>query len=804
MFMNYIKTAIRNLFRHKGYSFINIAGLALGATCCLLITLYVIDEHNFDRFHEKADQIYRVHYSYHRGENLPPPAPQEFRAWGNALTGPALEAEFPEVLRAVRFSGQHTILMARGERSFQEESYFFTDSTVFEVFSFPLQRGDPAAALSHPFSVVLSESAAQRYFGDEDPMGQSMTIQNEQPLTVTGVMADVPRTSSIAFDMLLSIETMEQLMPWAFSSWGYADFYNYVLLPEGYPVEGLEAKMDEFIRRHIGDWFDPSTHSYHISFEPIKSTYFSPAAGFMPGPTGNKSNSYIFSAIGLFILAIACFNFINLATARSSERAREVGIRKVVGAQQYSLIGQFLTESMAMTIVAMTLALLLAQLSLPMFHQLSGKVLSGSMFFNPLFVFIYFAIALAVGFLAGSYPAFMLSRFRPVTVLKGAFKTSSQGIVLRRGLVVFQFSISVALIAGTSIVISQLDYMQNRQLGFEKEQMLMIDFGQDGRVQQQIDAIKQVFAKHPAVNSVSAPRSVPGGYFPRAGTQIENAEGVMEPNTFHIFQIDYDFISHFNLEMVAGRPYDRNFQTDLQEALVINEAAARKLEYLNPADAVGKPFSQWGRQGQIIGVARDFNFVSLHKGIEPLTLSLSPLSARFLVLRLGTENLTHTLSEIEQLWKHLAPHRPFLYSFLDDSFDQQYRAEARFGQLFGFFAGLAIFIACLGLFGLAAFTTAQRTKEIGIRKVLGASIFSIVLLLSKDFVRLVLIAFLVAIPAIYYSMGKWLHGFAYRIEIRWWIFVIAGGLALAVALLTVSSQAIKAAQANPVDSLKYE
>ena len=346
--------------------------------------------------------------------------------------------------------------------------------------------------------------------------------------------------------------------------------------------------------------------------------------------------------------------------------------------------------------------------------------------------------------------------------------------------------------------------MQNRQLGFEKEQMLIIDFGGDGFVLQQTDAIKQTFLNHPAVSSVSAPRSIPGGFFPRAGTQIQNSEGVMQDGTYHIFQIDYDFIPHFNIEMAAGRAYDRNFPTDLEGALVINEAVARELGYTNPSDAVGKNFEQWGREGTIIGVARDFNFVSLHKPIEPMTLSLSPGLARYFVLNITTENLTYTLSEIEQIWKGMVSHRPFLYSFLDDSFDQQYRAEMRFGQLFGFFAGLAILIACLGLFGLTSFTTAQRTKEVGVRKVLGASVFNIVLLLSKDFIRLVLIALVIAIPAIYISMNQWLNGFAYRITIQWWIFIMAGSMALFVALLTVCSLALRTASANPVDSLKYE
>jgi len=803
MLKYFTKLAWRNLNRHRGYSLINVFGLAVGLACCLMIALYVRDELSFDRFHTHGNRIYRVLYSVRHGEDLPAPAPNEFRAWGSAPVGPALEADFPEVIRSVRFSGRHYVLMARDDRIFQEENYFFVDESVFEVFSFPLKRGNPKTALFEPYSVVLSESAAKRYFGDEDPMGQTMLFQNESPLTVTGILFDPPDNSHIDFDILISIRTAQDrwVDDFKFTSWGYVDFFTYVLLPEDYPVEQLEEKMPAFIERYVEL---ESTTSFNIKFESIRNAYFSPVSGFLPGPSGQKQNLYIFSLIALFILIIACINFMNLSTARSLERAREVGVRKAVGAGRGSLIRQFLMESIILSLIAMVLALLLVELSMPVFRQLSGKVLSDRVLHDPLLLGFGFVCALLVGLLAGSYPAFVLARFVPVNVLKGSILSSPASMLIRKGLVVFQFAISAALIAGTVIVYSQLRYMQNQHLGFNKEQMLLIDFGGDREVRWQIETIKEEMATHPDVLSVSATRSVPGSYFPQAGNQIENIAGEMESNSFDIFEVDYDFIPHFGLEMAAGRPYRRDFPTDLQEALVINESAARTLGYASANDAIGRQFLQWGREGQIIGVVRDFNYVSLHRPIEPLTLSLNPGQARFFALRLNTENFTDTMAEIERIWRRLAPHRPFLYSFLDEAFDRQYRSEVQFGRLFRVFAGLAVIIACLGLFGLVSYSTSQRTKEIGVRKVMGASITNIFILLSKDFVRLVLIAFVIACPVIYLVMNQWLDGFAYQTHVGAGIYISVGGLVLLISLFTVSYQAIKSASANPVDTLRYE
>jgi putative ABC transport system permease protein len=803
MFKNYVTVAWRNVRRHWGFALINVTGLAVGMACCLLITIYVRDELSYDRYHENAERIYRVIHVSRYGENpqtLPPPAPKDFQVWGNAPVGSALKADFPEVLEVVQFTGRKSLLLQHGERRFQEEDTFYADSTVFEVFSWPLLAGDPDRALTAPYSIVLTQSAAQKYFGDENAVGQTLIIDNEESFTVTGVMEDVPANSHFTFDVLLSMSTFRQGTPGIFDAWGYVDFYTYFLVPEQFDVASLKAKAPDFVKRRVPP---DEAGNYALSFEPLTGAYLHSQAARQPGTTGSLTNLYVFSAVAVFILLIACINFMNLSTARSMERAKEVGVRKAVGARRTGLINQFLTESVLLSLIAAVLALGLAALCLPAFRMLSGKAFPEGALLSPDVVLILFAAAVGVGLLAGVYPAFVLARFRPALVLKGVFRSSSKGVALRKGLVVFQFSLSVALIAGTAVVFSQLEFLRSRDLGFQHEHMLVIDFGYDEIVRQQIEAIKRAFVDHPAVTSASASRTVPGGHFPGAGTRVASPEGQMPLETPNLYEVDFDFIPHFEIEMAAGRPYSRDFSADSEASLLLNEAAAKLYGYARPEDVVGERFSQWGREGTIIGVVKDFNYLSLHGGIEPLTLRLSPW-VKYLSLRLKTDDLATTIAELEDLWGELAPQRPFLYSFLDESFNRQYLADLRFGRVVSVFAGLAILIACLGLFGLASFATAQRTKEIGVRKVLGASVGSIVALLSKDFLKLVGIAFVLAAPVAYYAMSRWLEGFAYRTSIGVGVFLLAGGLALAIALLTVSYRSIKAALADPVKSLRYE
>lgn len=808
MFKNYLKIAYRNLLKKKVYSFINILGLGIGMACCVLIFMFVQDELSYDQFNEKGDRIYRVVHGYFsEDEQAESNSRENYWVWGNAPVGPALELDFPEIEKVVRFSGKADILFTIGDQTQQEEGIVFMDSTVFDVFSWELVEGDPQKALVAPYSVVLSESTAKKYFGDQEALGKTLKGSevagraNPGDYTVTGVMKDLPSNSHLKFNTLLSLSTFHQSRPSAFDSWGYVDTYTYFLVSEIFDQQAFEAKLPEFLARRASEENGPN---YTIGIEPLKDVYLRSEVQRQPGETASLTNIYVFSVIGLFILGIAIINFMNLSTARSMERAKEVGIRKSIGADKNSLIFQFLGESLVIVFLSAIVAVIFVSLAMPLMNQLTGKELILNSIVNWQTIPFFLGIVLVVGLLAGSYPALILSSFRPVSILKGINKSDAKGANLRKGLVVFQFSLSIALIAGTIIVYNQMSHLLDKDMGFDKEQMLIVDYNYDGQVNNVSSALENELENNPNIVSVAFSRSVPGSHFPNAGTIIENPEGEMIQQGQAIFQVGLDFIDHFDLELVAGRSYSRDYPSDSTSALVVNEAAARQYGYSNPADIVGKKFDQWGRAGEVIGVVKDFNYISLHNTVEPLTLPFEAYASRYMSIKVNTGNLPTTLSEIENVWKELAPHRPFIYSFLDEDFNSQYESDFRFRQIFTTFSVLAIMIACLGLLGLATYTAEQRTKEIGIRKVLGADVGSIVGLLSKDFIKLVLIAILVATPVAWFGMNKWLEGFAYQVPVHWWVFFVSGVLAVIVALVTISFQAIKAAMMNPVNSLKNE
>ena len=799
MFKNYLKIALRNLYKNKGYSIINIVGLTVGLACFLLIALYIANEFSYDTYHEKGDRIYRVvHHS--SPDNL-----DDRWIWGNAPIGPALKADFPEVVDKVQFSGRSEILLKYGETSFQENDCFYVDASVFDMFSWPLLSGDPKTALEAPYSIVLSETTAKKYFGDQDPVGKTIEgiggRANNGDYTVTGVMQDIPANSHFKFDVLMSMASFYQSRPGIFDAWGYVDFYTYFLVGEDFNLNAFQAKMPAFLERR--NPIDAEEYYYDVSFEPLSDAYLHSEAARQPGVTGSLANIQIFGIVGLFILIIASINFMNLATARSLERAKEVGVRKVIGAQRNGLVSQFLGESLLMAALASLFALLLVFAALPLMGRLTGKeFLFGDVLNGPVLL-LFFGTALITGLLSGSYPAFVLSGFKPSQVLKGVFRNTGQGVNLRKGLVVFQFSLSIALIAGTIIVYNQLQFMMEKDMGFDQEQQLVIDFNWDGQVLDNMETIKNEFLNHPDVLSVAMSRTVPGSHFPAAGTEIETIEGEMEHFEPFIYEVGIDFIPHFDIEMVAGRPFSKEFATDTISALVINEAAARAFGYANPTDIIGKKFEQWSRTGEIIGVTKDFNYLSLHEKVAPLTIR-NVSYGKYLALKIKSENLQRTIREIEGEWGRLAPHRPFLYSFLDTSFQEQYQADIRFRKVFTICSLLAIFIACLGLLGLATYSAMQRTKEIGVRKVLGADIGNIVALLSKEFIKLVLLAIIIATPFAWYAMNQWLDTYAYNVGTVWWAFLLAGLAAVVVAIATISFQAVKAARANPVKSLRTE
>ncbi|MDF2516846.1 MAG: transporter permease [Sphingobacterium sp.] len=805
MIQNYIKIAWRNILKNRGYATINIVGLAVGLACCLLIVIYVQHELSYDKYHVNKDRIFRVVHDYKEVGST-----EQHQIWGNAPVGEALKSDFPEIEKIVQFSGQTSILLKQGENRFQEENVFFMDSTAFDVFSWKMLAGNPHTALKNAYSVVLTESTAKKYFGDQNPIGKTIEgglaagRADAGLYTVTAVMEDVPANSHFSFDALLSMSTFRKARPGVFGKegWDYVDFYTYFLTSKEFDPTKFSQKIPDFLKRNVPVQVNAnSKYSFHL--EPMLQAYMHSTADRQPGTTGSFQNLYIFAIIGGFILLIACVNFMNLATSRSMERAKEVGVRKAIGANKSNLILQFMSESLVLVFISSILAISLVLAFLPFMEVFSGKQFGYSTLLNGSTWTIFFLVTLITGLLAASYPALILANFKPIKVLKGTFSNSKGGTLLRRALVVFQFCLSIALIAGTVIVFSQLNQLQQQDLGFQKAQRLIIDYNFDEKVNNNLEAIKNTLAKDKDVLSVTASRTVPGAFFPNAGTEIMSTDGKMTNFAPSLYEVDIDFIPNMDIKMAAGRAYSRDFPADSAHSLVINESAAKLWGYSNPQDIIGKQFRQWGKEGTVIGVVKDFNYLSLHRKIEPLTLRLEPSSSRYLAVNLQKVN-QQTIARIGKLWAELAPHRPFLYSFLDDNFNRQYEADFNFRRLFTAFSSLALFIACLGLLGLVTYTAQQRTKEIGVRKVLGASIYNLVLLLSSDFIRLLVIALCIATPLSWIAMNKWLDNFAYHIEPKWWMFAFAGFSAVLIALITVSFQTLKAAKANPVDSLRDE
>ena len=793
MIKSFLKIALRNLLRHKVFSFINIMGLAVGMAACFLIFLYVSFEQSYDSFHSKAPNIYRLvtdvktpTETIHAG----------ITAWPFA---PNIKADFPEVEAFTRVQAT-SMLVTKGNKKFQEERVLWADSTFFQTFDFGLIEGDRETLLKEQLSVVLSQTAAKKYFGDNNPIGQTLSLYDTYPATVTGVMNDIPENSHIKADLVVSMSTLTQkLNPTQDEQWSNFDATTYLLLKPGVDPKLLEKKFPRFLEKHNGQEMRANKMFYTLFLEPLKEVYMN-ADREDPIENGNRNNVYTFSIIAAFILFIACINFINLTTARSAERAKEVGIRKVAGAERPQLMRQFIGESLLLSLAAFIIAIGLSALLLPLFNQLAGKIVRTSVFSNSYDMLLLLAASLVVGLLSGIYPSLVLSSFKPIAVLKGRFATSGKGNLLRKGLVVTQFTISIALIIGTIVVYNQMQYMRQQDLGFSKDQMLIIDTqGDTGK-----EALKNEIKKLPHVKSATLSSSVPGGSNSKAYSEVENKQGELQVANLDLYFVDFDYIPQYGIKMVAGRPFSRDFGTDTTQAMVINEAAVKLLGYSTAQEAVGRRFRQWGREGKIIGVIKDFHFQSLRETIKPLSVRIEPERSNLLSVHVSAAQLPATIAAIESKWKSIQPRRPFSYYFLDEFFDRQYRSDERFGKLFVNFAILAIFISSLGLLGLASYSTLQRTKEIGVRKVMGASISHIVSLLSKEFLGLVVIAFFIAAPLAWYFMHNWLQAFAYRGTISWWIFVIAGMMALTVAIVTIGFQTIKAAIANPVKSLRTE
>ncbi len=800
MLKNYLKIAFRNLKRHKGYSFINISGLAIGMAVCMLIFLWVLNELSFDRFYERADRICRLTMDIEIGSMLHTPV-------SLTAAGPALVEDFAEVITAARVDRPRRISVKYKETVYQEAGIGFAENAIFDIFSFPFVNGDPKSALEAPNTVVITESMAEKYFGDSDPLGKILRFNNEADFSVTGVVKDIPPNSHFRFNMLRSFQTLIAEGSVRDDMWFDIRFFTYLLLDEHTNPQKLEQKLPGFIDKHIGDAMKATGGAVRLFLQPLKKIHL--YSDFERDISANSDITYVylFSAIAIFVLLIAGINFVNLSTARSATRAREVGMRKTLGAIRGRLIGQFLGESMIYSIIAAGMAILLIRLFLPYFNSVIGSELSLNFFQTPWLLAAFLGMAVIVGVFAGSYPAFILSSFPPVHVLKGLLKAGSSHSRFRKILVVFQFFISIALIASTIIVYRQIIFMKNKELGFNKEHVVILPRLSES-LRKSYRSIRNELMNLSGILDVGASDLVPsrghlvGTFFP---------EGFADDQVISLdyMNVDAHYIPTMGIEIIEGRNFSEDFVTDPNESVLINETAAKKIGWENP---LGKRFvfrPPPGREGEVtfmsvIGVVKDFHLQSLRERIEPLIIFYDYDSLVTLSIRIAPDNIPHTMGLIENKWRVLDPNRPFNFLFLDDSFDSLYRQEDRLKTITFYFSFLAVLIGCLGLFGMASFTAERRTKEIGIRKVLGASVPGIVRLLAKEFMILVIVANLIALPVAYFAMSRWLQSFAYRMNIHPIIFVLAAVISFSIALITVSYQAIRAALANPVDSLRYE
>lgn len=805
MLKNYIKIAWRNLLRNRAFSAINILGLAIGLASCMLISLYVLDELSFDRYNEKADQIVRVAFKgnmnggkINESHVMPP-------------TGPAIKADYPEVLEATRLRQAGGPKVQIGAKEFRDEHMAFVDANFFSVFTLPFVKGDSKSALMEPNTLVITEKTAAKYFGNQDAIGKILKFKgSDMNYKVTGVIKEVPYNSHFRYDIFGSMAGLEEAKS---TSWMQSEFFTYLLLQKGYDYKKLEAKLPQTVDKYMGPQlksamgltmaqFRKAGNNLSLTLQPLTDIHLKSDFGYDLSHRGDIKYVYIFSAVAIIMLIIACINFMNLSTAGASKRAREVGVRKVMGSERKELVWQFLLESVLLTSIALIFSTIIGFLALPLFNSLSGKELSLQLIAIPKLLPGLLLFGLLVGILAGSYPAFFLSSFKPVSILKGKFTADKGSIGLRSGLVVVQFFISITLMIGTTVVYQQLRYIQNKNLGYNREQILIVD---TWSLKENAQAFNDELLRDPRIENVSQ-----SGYVP-AGASYNNNYMVYpdEKNTTLVktlrYEVDANYIPTLGMEMAYGRNFSKDFGND-SSGVIINESAAKMLGW--KMDALDHTISRFSSEGvkstfRVIGVVKNFHFRSLHERIEPLVMTLGK-GAGTAIIKLKTRDVSPLLTDLKKKWNTLKPENAFEYSFLDERFNNTYKAEQKTGQILGVFAGLTIFVACLGLFGLATFTAQQRTKEIGVRKVLGASVGSVVTLLSKDFLKLVAIAIVIAMPVAWYGMNQWLQEFEYRINISWWMLAISAVLSVIVALLTVSFQSVRAALLDPVKSLRSE
>lgn len=808
MIENYIRIAVRNLVRNKTFTFINMLGLAIGLSASMLILIYINHELSYDKFFSDADRIYRVSVDGRMSGDF-------FNAAVSpAPLAPALKNDYPEVESSVRIRNMsQEALLSFEDKKFYESDLMMADSSFFDIFDFKPKFGDLKNALYEPLSVVITSSMAKKFFGDINPVGEVLKLNNEFMLKVTAVIEDIPNNTHFDFPAVISWASIQQLDPAGTNgNWGSLAFYTYVMLAENTDVELFEEKIKTVIMDKIivesgesPEIFKDFQMEFNAYLQPLTDIHLHSNLMAEISPNSDISYIYTFSVIAIFILLIACINFMNLTTARSARRAKEVGIRKVHGAVKKYLVFQFLSESIVLAMITLVIALLMVEIFLPLFGEVVGRELDRSILSNPLMILKFAFLALFVGFVAGSYPAFYLSSFRPAAVLKGVRTGNRQTVSLRNILVVFQFAISIFLIIGTGVINEQIDYMQNKRLGFDKERIIIVEL-RNKRLRENVNSLISEFKKIPSVEFISASSLTPGGgsdgsaYFP---------EGLSANDPWLIFNsgVDYDYINAMGMKMIRGRNFSREFATD-SNAIIINKTLWQKLgwgeEVIGKKIKPGDPMNDFSYH--VIGVVDDFHFASLHDKVEPFLFFLPRYDLRNLCIRLAPGDIAGHLSNINDVWNQLEPEFPFEYQFLDQAFNELYSAEIRLSKMYVYFTIIAIFIACLGLFGLSSYLAEQRTKEIGIRKTFGATAGGLAVMLTRDFTKWIILANFIAWPAAYLLMERWLGQFAYRIFLpgEWDIFIYAGLISFFIAIITVSFQTFRAAATNPSRSLKYE
>ncbi|CAN5616641.1 ABC transporter permease [soil metagenome] len=796
MLLNYLKISWRNLVRNKTYSALTLLGLASGMTGAILLGLYVRDELSFDRYHTHADRIFRLNLDIKWADN------GFVLGIGSAPMGPALQQEYPEIRNVLRVKTANEALFRVGEKALYAKDLIYADSTLFDFFDYRFIEGSPQTALKNASSVVLTQKMAHALFGQTNGLlGKVVMVKENMPFTVAGVIADPPANHHLSFEAILPYVN-DKASGVNLTKWDNFNSMVYVLLNQKSDRQKLEGKMGAFYKKYIakaiGDEGETKV-SFTINFQPLTDMHLKSTHLMGEENGGSMAYVYTFSIIGFFILLIAVVNYINLATARSTGRAREIGVRKAIGSLQFQLIGQFLAESMLLSMLALLISLALLVTFLPVFNSMADKTLTINLFSIQTIGFLT-AFALLIGLISGLYPAFILSRFKPAAVLKGTLTTSGKGALLRKSLVVLQFTISMVMIVGTIVVYRQLQYMRHTQLGFNQEQVITIPL-KSPSVQQAARALKSRLLENPLIKGVSLTNGSVGGELNDKTTFSFYAGGAEQPISTEYFSVDHDFLNVLQIKLKEGRNFSADMRSDSVGAVLVNEAMIKRLGWKNRTTGLIE-FDT--KKIQIAGVISDFHLRSLHNKIEPLVLILHPDRGDNMLIRVSPQNVPDALAYVKRVYEDVNPNQPFDYSFLDQTFAGQYRSDERKGGLFLGFSAMAIFIACLGLFGLATFTAEQRTKEIGVRKVLGASVVSLVALLSRDFLKLILIAIVLAVPIAWYAMNGWLSDFAYKIDMEWWVFVLGGVLATLVAVLTVSFQSIRAALVNPVKSLRSE